>query len=365
MNRLDFDPALRAAMIDPPIATGDLPGIGGAIRQRPEDFVVDEIAAYEPDGREERHLLVRIEKRQIPSHEAVALLCDHTGVERGEAGMAGRKDADAVTRQWISLPWSARERLQTFDDPRVRVLDFHPHGQKLRTGHLKANRFSVVLRDLEVDAAPERSRAKLDRLRAQGGLENLYGPQRFGLDGTNLERGFGAIAAPRLDRRFTFAASAAQSGVFNLYVYRRREGGGLGRVLPGDVLRKTESGGMFATEDPSDDQTRLDAGELQLTGPMPGAKTRRPPEGTPSAAFEHAILAEVGLDYAELERHGKRLPGSRRPCTVAVDDLGLEITEEPAVAELREGIRLEFTLPAGSFATQLLRELQNGPEDTV
>ncbi|HKK71536.1 MAG TPA: tRNA pseudouridine(13) synthase TruD [Candidatus Krumholzibacteria bacterium] len=365
MNRLDFDPALRAAMTDPPIATSDLPGMGGAVRQRPEDFVVDEIPAYEADGREERHLLVRIEKRGLPSHEAVALLCEHTGVDRGEAGMAGRKDADAVTRQWISLPWAARESISTLRDPRVRVLDVHPHGQKLRTGHLKANRFSVVVRDLEVDAAPERCHAKLDRLRAGGGLENLYGPQRFGLDGTNLERGFGAIAAPRLDRRFTFVASAAQSGVFNLYVFRRREGGGLRRVLPGDVLRKTESGGMFTTEDPGGDQQRLDAGDLQLTGPMPGAKTRRPPEGTPSAAFEDAILAEVGLDYADLERHGKRLPGSRRSCTVPIDQLGLEISEEPAVAELREGIRLEFTLPAGSFATQLLRELQNGPEDIV
>ena len=347
-------------MIDPPIATDDLLGIGGLLRLHPEDFVVDEIPAYGPDGREERHLLLRIEKREIASHEAVAALCDHARVSRDEAGMAGRKDSDAVTRQWISLPWAARERLATFAHPRVKVLEAHPHGQKLRTGHLHANRFEIVVRDLpmEVDEAIELCQVKLEALRERGGLENLYGPQRFGLDGMNLDRGLGAIAAARLDKRQTFAASAAQSGVFNLYVLRRRQGGGLRRVLPGDVLRKTESGGMFECEDVVGDQARLDAGELQITGPMPGAKTRRPTPGTPSAAFEDFLLADVGLDYEDLERHGKRLPGSRRACTIPVDSLQLEMT--PVSDRVGTGLKFTFVLPAGSFATQLMRELQEG-----
>lgn len=364
MNAPAVDPALRTTILDPPIATQTLPGIGGRLRARPEDFVVDEIAAYAPDGREERHLMVRIEKRGIASQEAVYALTDHARVSRHDAGMAGRKDTDAVTRQWITLPWAAREPLETFEHDAVRVLEVHPHGQKLRTGHLHGNRFALVVRDLAVDASAARHRiaAKLDALRAAGGLENLYGGQRFGREGSNLERGLQAMRAESFDRRHTFLASAAQAGVFNLYVQRRRADGGLRRVLAGDVLRKVENGGMFVCDDAAADQLRLDAGELQVTGPLPGGKTRRPPEGTPSASFEDAVLAELDFDYASLQRHGKRLPGSRRPCVLDLDTLGFEVEDAPAHDDLGAGLCLRFTLPAGSFATQVLRELQDGTE---
>lgn len=359
-----LDPALRTTILNAPIATSGLAGIGGRTRARADDFVVEEIAAYPPDGREERHLMLRIEKRGIASQEAVHMLADHARVSRRDAGMAGRKDTDAVTRQWITLPWAAREALDTFDHDRVRILAVHPHGQKLRTGHLHGNRFEIVVRDLavEVEVALERIESKLAALRAQGGVENLYGGQRFGREGSNLERGLAAMAADRFERRHGFLASAAQAGVFNLYVLRRRPDGGLLRVLDGDVLRKTENGGMFVCDDAKADQRRLDAGELQVTGPMPGGKTRRPPEGTPAADFEDAVLSELGFDYPSLERHGKRLPGSRRACLLDVAALALSFDDAPATDDLGPGLRLNFTLPAGSFATQVLRELQDGSE---
>lgn len=364
MTRPVLDPALRALLIDPPITTSELPGIGGRTRARPEDFFVDEIGAYGPDGREERHLLVRIEKREIASQEALYALTDHARVSRHDAGMAGRKDTEAVTRQWFSLPWAARAALEDFEHDRVRVLEVHPHGQKLRTGHLAANRFTIVVRDLAVDLPGARARveAKLRALRAMGGVENLYGGQRFGREGTNLERGLEAMSAPHFDRRHGFLASAAQAAVFNLYVVRRRADGGLRRVLAGDVLRKVDNGGMFVCEDAVADQERMDAGQLQVTGPMPGGKTRRPPEGTPSAVFEDAVLAELDFDYASLQRHGKRLPGSRRACVLDVDALEVGLEDAPPVDDLGAGLRLTFTLPAGSFATQVLRELQGGTE---
>src|SRR5438045_2744921 len=42
---MNFDPRARL-----PLITGDLPGIGGTIKQQPEDFEVEEIPAYEPSG---------------------------------------------------------------------------------------------------------------------------------------------------------------------------------------------------------------------------------------------------------------------------------------------------------------------------
>ncbi|HEV3120028.1 MAG TPA: tRNA pseudouridine(13) synthase TruD, partial [Gemmataceae bacterium] len=33
-----------------PLVTSDLPGIGGTIKQKAEDFEVEEVPAYEPSG---------------------------------------------------------------------------------------------------------------------------------------------------------------------------------------------------------------------------------------------------------------------------------------------------------------------------
>ena len=349
-------------MLAPPPQSADLPGIGGRLRARPEDFLVDEIPAYAADGRGDRHLLVRFEKKGLPTMAAVGILAEACGVAMADVGVAGRKDADAVTRQWISLPVESIRPLQRFEHEAIRVLEARPHGQKLRTGHLHGNRFEIVVRDLAVPVAEARARVaeKLRFLGSDGGLDNLFGPQRFGAGGHNLERGLAALAARRLDRRDRFVASAAQSGMFNLYVHLRRERGWMRQVLVGDLLRKTASGGLFFAEDVEREQQRLEAGELEITGPIHGARTRRPPEGTISADLEEEVLRRVGLEPDDLGRHGKRLPGSRRACQLGLE--GVTVEEAPAVEGLGEGLRLCFSLRPGSFATQLTRELQCGPD---
>lgn len=361
-TRIEIDATLRATMLAPSAATADLPGIGGRLRARHEDFVVDEIAAYPANGEPDRHLLVRFEKRGLSSMAAVKELAQLCDVPAREIGVAGRKDTAAVTRQWISMPIEAAPALERVEHGAIRVLEFHPHGQKLRTGHLRGNQFEIVVRDLAVpiETALERTRVKLEAIARQGGLENLYGPQRFGCGGNNLDRGLQLLAFGRLDRRNTFVASAGQAGLFNLYVAMRREQGAMRRLLLGDLLRKRASGGLFYVDDLEVEQARFDEGEVELTGPIHGAKTRRPPAGTASAQLEEEVLRRVGLSIAQLKAHGKRLPGSRR--VVQLDLTEVLVDEAPAVEGLAAGLRLRFTLPAGSFATQLTRELQVGPD---
>ena len=90
-------PEFQALLLDPPLQTADLPGIGGRIRLCPEDFTVREIPAYDPDGRVGAHLLLTLHKRGIGSEDAILELSRQTGIPRPEIGLAGLKDKDAVT----------------------------------------------------------------------------------------------------------------------------------------------------------------------------------------------------------------------------------------------------------------------------
>jgi tRNA pseudouridine13 synthase len=357
-----IDSIVRAQMLAPSPATSNLVGIAGRTRQRFEDFVVDEVPAYGADGREGRHLLIRVRKRGLSTPDLVRQLSSALRIDSQEIGVAGRKDRDAVTSQWLSVPFACAAAVDALDLDGVEILEVSPHGQKLRMGHLRANRFRIVIREPggDLETARHHVRDKLIFIERNGGLENLYGGQRFGHGGENLDRGFSILAADRsLRPPDKFLVSAAQAGMFNLYVALRKEQGWLRQVLPGDVLQRRETGGLFLSEDPAADQPRLERGELVLSGPIFGAKMRAPLEPSPSALLEQEVLRRSGLDPGRFRKAGKRLPGSRRPVQVAVSEFRVE--EAPPAADLSAGLELRFTLPAGSYATQLLRELQCGP----
>lgn len=357
-----LDPEVRERMLAPAPSTGEIAGIAGRIKERCEDFVVDEIGAYPPDGRDDRHLLVRLRKRGLSTPEMLRILSVALMVDPPEIGCAGRKDRQAVTTQWVSVPAAAAAALGKFEHPQIEILEAHPHGQKLRTGHLHGNRFRVVVREPGMDTAValERVRRKMQAIERSGGLENLYGEQRFGEGGDNLERGLDLLRSRRrMGAGGRFLVSALQSGLFNLYLDLRREQRWLRHVLPGDVLQRTDSGGMFEAEDAAAEQLRLDRGELAITGPIYGSKMRRPEPGTPSALLEEEVLRQASIDGDAFRGHGKRLPGSRRRLQVRVADFSARAAEP--VEGLGEGVELRFVLPTGSYATQLLRELQCGP----
>ena len=143
------------------------------------------------------------------------------------------------------------------------------------------------------------------------------------------------------------ALSAAQSDLFNLALADRLGRGELRTVFAGDVMRKTDSGGLFVAEDVPTEQARLEAGETGVTGPIFGPKMTQP-RGEP-AERETAVLASAGLPEKAFETYAKLTSGTRRPYLIAVPDL--------AVAEEPEGLRFAFTLPPGAYATVVLREV--------
>ena len=172
--------------METPYLTSDLPGIGGQIKIRPEDFVVEEIPLYEPCGHG-NHCYARIEKRGIPTLAAVNVFARSLGRRAMEVGYAGLKDAQAVARQTFSLEHESHERMAALQLPNIKILSVQRHTNKLKIGHLAGNRFTVKIRRTEwgqpggsVAVAQNRAAAVLDKL-AQTGVPNFFGMQRFGM----------------------------------------------------------------------------------------------------------------------------------------------------------------------------------------
>jgi tRNA pseudouridine13 synthase len=204
------------------------PGVGGRIKARPEDFLVDELPLYEPEGKGE-HLYLGIEKSNVAHGELMSCIRRHFNVSERDIGFAGMKDKVGVTRQTISvlLPPGSPEIPNTdINHQRIKVLWAARHRNKIRLGHLAGNRFSIRIRDVEPSKAPLVLRTL--RILEKSGVPNYFGAQRFGyrlnnhLIGAALLRGdWDAMLRHLL---------GSEGGNFPLYQQPRRELFDKGRV---------------------------------------------------------------------------------------------------------------------------------------
>lgn len=338
----------------PPVAYPELPPTGGQVGPEPEDFLVDEVPAYIASGKGE-HQYVQVQKRLLTTPELVRRLGKACGVNERDIGYAGLKDKYAVTTQWLSL---ATKSVITTELPLgegVKILAVTRHDNKLRTGHLLGNRFTITLVGVD-EAAHERAERIAERLRTTG-LPNYFGAQRFGHAGRNLPDALawlkrGGRGRNRFEQKLF--PSVVQSELFNRYLSARLALGA-DQLMRGEVVRLEGAGAMFRVDDLEKEQPRLAARDLHLTGPMLGPKMR--PADADALALERRITAELGLDEAMLGVLGREAPGTRRDLFAPLPDLKLEAVTgrgEPA-------LRLSFTLPAGGYATEVLRQLTHEP----
>ena len=337
-----------------PFVSPDLPGTGGEFRAFPEDFIVEEIPAYEPCG-QGSHLFLWIEKREKNTRDAVQEIAALLGIQEREIGCAGMKDRHALTRQYLSVPASGTDlsRLNALrnlpEGAELRILKSALHGNKLKTGHLKGNRFSIRIRNAVPDAF-ERAETIAGWL-SEHGLPNAYGSQRFGRDGMNAVRGRSLVmkSGSALGNRFLrrLCISAYQSMLFNRVLARRMSDGLFETAIEGDLMKKSGTGGLFVSQDPAVDGTRTKSFEISPTGPVFGHRMMLP--AGEELAREESVLAEEGITLDSFRHLKGDAEGSRRPMRIRVS---------PRIFGEKSGtIRLEFELPKGSFATVLLREI--------
>jgi len=396
-----------------PYLTRNFPGIGGTIKNRPEDFFVQEIPIYEPSG-EGEHIFAEIQKINLTTFDAINRIADALKISSRAIGYAGLKDARAITRQVFSIPGATEAAVMGLKFPGLSILWAARHNNKLRLGHLRANRFAIKIRDVNPTDVIKLRPVLAELQRA--GMPNYFGEQRFGRRNDNDRLGAAYVRAdhkallslllgtpkPEVDDSQEAAARAAfdrheleesmrlwprragmerrilhrlikthrpsaavwaideklrrlwvsalQSRVFNEIASRRIES--LGTLIDGDFAMKHENGAGFLVENAAQEQPRADAFEISPTGPLIGFRVTLPRDEP--LRIEQEVFLSYDLKPEDFKRTGQlRVKGDRRPLRVQPTDVDVAA----GVDEFGPHITVAFTLPAGSFATILLREL--------
>jgi len=402
-----------AESVPSPFLTRHVQPVPGVVKCRNEDFRVEEVPLYEPCGRG-THTYFTIEKSGLPTLEAVRRVAGALGVAPYQIGYAGLKDARAVTRQIFSVEHVDPDRVAALNLPGIRVLNVARHGNKLRIGHLKGNRFVIRLRRTDPTRLGD-VQAVLDVL-SKRGVPNYFGPQRFGARGDTWQigramlrqdwdecldvmlgrpgpsdhgpilaarqhyeagrydqaaeawpwvfraerrtcrvlaqtRGSRARAFKAIDKALKrFYVSAYQSALFNRVVGERIDA--LDRVWEGDLAWRHPQGAVFSVRDVAAEQPRCDRFEISPTGPLFGYRMSQPTGR--ASEMEAALLAEDGFTVRDFRSPGAhRVKGARRPLRVPLS----EVSAEAGVDSHGPFIELRFFLPSGSYALSVIREI--------
>lgn len=332
-------------MSELPRACGE-PPLTARLRASPEDFQVEEILGYDPDGAGE-HLLLWVEKRGASTDWVARELAKFAGVPPVAVGYAGMKDRHAVTRQTFSVQLAGRPDpdWSTFPHAEVNVLAATRHSRKLKRGALRGNRFVLVLREVRGDRAV--GERVLQQIVARG-VPNYYGEQRFGREGGNVAQARAMFAGRRVERdKRSMLLSAARSQIFNDVLAARVERGCWDTPLAGEVWCLAGSRSWFGPEPFSDALAeRLARGDIHPSGPLWGQG--EPPTRDDAGALER----EIGVAHGDLAAGlaAARMDQERRPLRLLPTNLRWHWLDDAA-------LELSFELPAGAYATVVVREL--------
>lgn len=334
-----------------PYLTAEMPGIGGALRSRPEDFRVSERPLYLPCG-EGEHVYVRITKRGLSTADLVLRLSSVLGIKAMGIGVAGLKDTHAVTTQMVSLHGMRPDTVGRIkvDDHVLAVEVLGRHRNRLRTGHHAGNEFTLVVRGVSREAA-EVIPAILDVLQKRG-VPNYFGPQRQGRQGDNFLVGAQLLVDPQRRARLSrskrqWYLNAYQSHLFNRMLARRIDT--IDRLLSGEWAAKVANGACFRVDDPSVEQPRCDAFEISPTAPLFGSRTEW--AHGEAGRVEQTAVAELGATRHGLTEAAKAcgFRGERRPLRIPMTGLAWSLSDRD--------LTISFALPPGAYATSVLREL--------
>ena len=333
-----------------PMISHEVNGTGGSIRATLEDFMVEEIPSYTPSGTGD-HLFAFIKKHGVSTNELLQEL-KTLGIPSNQVGIAGMKDKYSISKQWISIPKSSEHALDYLNEKeKIEIIKTSYHTNKLGIGHLIGNNFSIRVRNTNKHWKPL-AEASIELLNTFG-MPNYFGPQRFGKSKNNAQigleilRGNGPKLNKRLSRLFT---DSLQSFLFNANLAHRINSDMFNVVLKGDFAKKHDTGGVFLVENETLESDRSKKLQISSLLPLFGRKTRLSDHN--AGEIENQIMEELGIVWSEFANYST---GFRRISRVKLNDINL-------IPEI-DGYTIIFTLPKGSFATCMLREIMKTTVD--
>lgn len=322
------------------------PNATAILKQHPQDFIVKEQIAF-PLAGEGEHVWCWVQKINQNSDWVAKQLAKFCNITNKEIGIAGKKDKHAQTYQWISchLPQKTTPDFSKINIQGAKVLHTTRHTKKLQIGGLSGNNFIITLR--EVTGDKKQLEDNLQTIKEQG-FANYFGEQRFGIEYANLAKAtafFNKKIKPKRHQK-TMYLSAARSWIFNEILSARIKDNTWNKYQQGDVFQLQGSQKWFIDDGATNLSTRLSELDIHPTGALIGKGNSLTKNNI--LTLENNIINQHPIWQQGLAATGMK--PDRRALRVIPKNLQWSWLDKTT-------LKLEFNLPAGSYATMLIRDV--------
>ncbi len=352
-------------------------------KQKSQDFYVSENLPFQLSGEGEA-FFVQISKRNMTTHDIIDHLHKDLGITRMSLGIAGLKDKKAIAKQWISiydraLNKAGGEKVFLASLAQVcKVVSTWRHHTPMNMSTPITNTFHITFKATKNLGQEEREKAKeiVDGY-LQEWYPNLFGSQRFGINGRNSTQGY-EIMAGKSKEKFNksdtiFKLQAYSSMIFNEWVKKRTsQSEAWMTLMEGDLLSRTDAGQVqygqwntdntvtladlwnrtdfFFTPELWSKKIPYDAKLMSITCPVPGFNTAIASKGTDAGKREQAFLDRHHLEKKTMKVFKEqKVYGLRRSIRVKPTNTKSQYNGDDLL--------IDFTLPSGSYASIVFDKL--------
>ena len=335
-------------------------------KQSKDDFVVNEVPLYDFSN-EGEHLILKLRKKDLATWDAIEILANYLKCSTREFGYAGLKDKNAMTVQHISVHKKYEDALKSFSHENIKILETTYHNNKIKIGHLKGNNFFIRLKRVGL-VEKQKIEEAFSRISVFG-MPNYFGFQRFGIDGENYKKGKEIVEGTLKERNRNLKQmfiNAYQSYLFNSWLSKRIEISKLieafepkeiceklnlpldevkrakkqphpFKILTGDLLSHYPFGKIFIIDDLETESQKFFEKDRVPTGLLSGKRVKS------SEGLAYDIEKDFEVQMSE--------DGARRFAFVFPENLQSNYKED------KNHMELNFYLPKGSYATELIAEI--------
>jgi tRNA pseudouridine13 synthase len=306
------------------------------IKEKPEDFVVREISIIKP-GEKGKYTYFLLKKKNYNTIRAIEHIASALHINPKKFGFAGNKDKIAITEQACSVPEVNKDRIEKIKLRDIELKFLGKGSEPISLGDLEGNEFEIVVRNIE-----KKPEAKTE-------FVNYFGEQRFGKANVPIGK---AIIQKDFEKAVKLMLEDKGPEQVKIRNYNHKNPNdyvGALKILPLKILKIYIHAYQSWIWNQVVEKTEK-KGKLPLIG-----------FGT---IIDNPVLAdflaEEGIeprDFIIKEIPELSSEGDERKIIAEAKDLKIGKLEEDDLNPGKKKVKISFTLPPGSYATEYIKQL--------
>ncbi|MCF7901699.1 tRNA pseudouridine(13) synthase TruD [Candidatus Woesearchaeota archaeon] len=330
------------------------------LKQIPEDFQVTEIPEKE-FLKEGTYQVWKLTKTNYNTEDAIKQISKALHIERKTISYAGTKDRNAITKQYITIKNTQKEKIEKIELKDIQLEFCGYLNQPLSLGDLKGNKFKITIRNLNNEQIAKIKTQDTEHKKQNTELiPNYFDEQRFQKNNAEIGK---LLVKKKFKEAYNLLKEDYQYGKIIKEHFEENQNDYINalRKIPKKILKLY----VHAYQSKLWNETTTKILHLELATNIPenipiiGFGTEKTENEKIQEIIEEIMKKE---EITEREFINQQIPeltveGTKRKTYIKLQNLKINKPEKDELNQDKEKINIEFSIGKGSYATIVIKHI--------